>query len=251
MGLPFAYLAKHVFNLFIDDDDDWEELMRRHTPKWAARAAFRGIPSALLGNDMSWRVQGTDVLGVPIGFQVAGMAQKRAAQARKMWGQGEFLDAVFHLTPDMVRNPYRAYLGYAEGGERKGVPPIHYSFQEAVTKFLGFTPTREAEAWKVQEITRKKKEARLDKLGDFAERWIKARKQNDPRMMRELKRDVAEYNRKQREKGLKGIKIPWKTVVQSAKRRRKGRERGYLENIPKYMEKFSRETQESFGLTEK
>jgi len=62
-------------------------------PKTVGRAVARGILAVLLGSDISWTVQGTDALGIPIGFQIAGMGKRRAQKAYKLFGQGEYLEA--------------------------------------------------------------------------------------------------------------------------------------------------------------
>jgi hypothetical protein len=248
IGLPFSWLAQTIFNIFTDDDDDWEVLMRKHMPKTLGRIVTRGLPAALLGNDMSWRVQGTDALGIPIGFQIAGMGKRRLKRAWKLHGQGEDLDAIFHLMPDMIRNPFRAVVGLQEGGEGRGKPPIKYTAREAVVKGLGFTPTREAETFKTEEVIRRRKEIRSRKLEDFAERYLIARKKGDIEARKRLRKDIRAYNVRQRQKGASGVKILWKTVVDSAKRRLKTRTKGYGAQHPRYMRKFQKETQRSLGL---
>jgi hypothetical protein len=248
IGMPFAWLAQPIINLFSDDDDDWEVLIRKHMPKTAGRLITRGIPAALLGNDMSWRVQGTDALGIPIGFQILGMGKRRAARAIKLHGQGEDLDAVFHMMPDMIRNPYRAVVGYREGGTGRGKPPIKYTGKEAVIKGFGFTPTREAETFKTEEVVRRRKEVRSAKLEDFAERYLISRKSGNIEARNQLKKEVRQYNIRQRKKGKSGVKILWKDVLISAKRRLKSRRKGYGKQHPRYMKKFQEETQLSLGL---
>lgn len=248
LGLPFSWLGTMIWNLFNDDEDDWEVLMRKYLPKTAGRTITRGIPAALLGNDMSWRIEGTDVFGLPVGFQIATMAKKRAEKAHKLWGQGEYLDAVFHLTPDMIRNPYRAVVGFAEGGERTGVPPIKYTAYEALTKGLGFTPTREAETYKAGEVTRKARQFRLDNLENFAERYLIARKKKDKDAVIELREDLREYNQRQKKKGQKSLRISWKDVTKSAKTRRRSRRKGYREHVPKYMRRYQRRVETTLNL---
>ncbi len=248
IGLPFSWMAQTILNVFLDDDDDWEVLMRKHMPKTVGRAVTRGLPAALLGNDMSWRVQGTDALGMPIGFQIIGMGQRRAQRAMKLHGQGEDLDAVFHLMPDMVRNPYRAVVGFKEGGEARGKPPIKYSAGEAVVKGLGYTPTREAETFKTEEVVRGRERLRAQKLEDYAERFLIARKKGDIEARKLLKKEVRAYNVRQRKKGDLGVRIFWKDVIGSAKRRLKTRNKGYGEQHPRRMRRFQKETQRSLGL---
>jgi hypothetical protein len=247
MGLPFAWLGSWIWKLFNEPEDDWEAVMHRKLPKKAATLVSRGIPAALLGNDMSWRVQGTDVVGLPIGFQLFGTAKRRGKQAARLWGQGEYLDAIFHLTPDMVRNPYRAVIGFTEGGTRRGVPPIKYTTGEAITRGLGFSPTRESEAYKASELVTEKKRDRDKKLADFAERLMVARQKGRPGDIKELMRDVAEYNRKERSRGVRGVPIPWKTINSSAKKRLKSKQTPYGENIPKYLRGYQRQIKSDIG----
>lgn len=248
MALPFAYLAQSVLNLFDDDEEDWEVLMRKYMPKRLGRAITRGIPAAFLGNDMSWRVQGTDVIGMPIGFQIAQMGKKRLEIAYKIWEQGDEVAAIFYLMPDMIRNPYRAVMGYKEGGTRTGVPPIKYTVGEAITKAMSFTPTREAEAYKAAEVTKKARELRLDNLANFAERYLRARKDKDREAVVELRNDLREYNRRQKKKNRKSLRISWKDVTTSAKQRRKYRGKAYREHTPKYMRGYQKNVEETLGL---
>lgn len=248
LGLPFSYLAQAILNLFDDDEEDWEVLMRKHMPKTIGRAVTRGIPAAFLGNDMSWRVQGTDVIGMPIGFQIVGMGKKRLETAYKIWERGDETAAFFYLMPDMVRNPYRAVMGYREGGTRIGVAPIKYTAGEAITKTLSFTPTREAEAWKASEVTRNARKLRLENLANYAERYLRARKDKDREAVIELRSDIREYNRRQKEKNRKSLRISWKDVTTSAKQRRKYRGKSYREHTPKYMRRYQKRVEETLGL---
>jgi len=247
IGLPFAWLAQPILDLFDDDEEDWEVLIRKHMPKTVGRAVARGIPAVLLGSDMSWRVQGTDALGIPIGFQIAEMGKRRAQKAHKLFGQGEYLDALFHLAPDMIRNPYRAYIGFKEGGERVGVPPIKYALGEAATKSLGFTPTREAETYKAISVTRKRRENRLEDLERFAERYLIARKRKDGAAIENLRAEVKKYNARLREKEQGDLAIKWSDVVSSSRKRRRSREKVYAEHTPRYMKHYQKEVSQTLG----
>ena len=246
IGLPFFWLAQPILDFFTQEGYDWEIAIRKKTSKFLGRLITRGVPAALLGNDMSWRVQGTDALGIPIGFQIGQMLLKRGQNAWKLHGQGEDLDALFQLMPDMFRNPYKAVVGFREGGTRKGVPPIKYTPYEASTKALGFTPTREAEAFKSQEVVRNQKLARSKKLENFAERYLIAKKKYDFSEIRAIKKEVFDYNARQRKEG--GVILPWADVKASAKARDKSRSKGFGEDQPKYMRKFQKETQKNLGL---
>ncbi|MFW5931113.1 MAG: PLxRFG domain-containing protein, partial [Desulfosalsimonas sp.] len=244
-AMPFIYLAQAAINLFDDDNEDWETLMRRHTPKPVGRLVSKGLP-AMLGNDFSFRVQGTDVFGAPIGFQIAGQLKRRAQTAAERWGQYEYGGAIFHLMPDFIRNPYRAYLGYTEGGEREGAPPIKYGAGEAAWRALGFSPTRESETYEATGAARKQYYRRLDKLENYAERYIAY--QHNPAEINRLRQEVRQYNIEQRKKGDRGLPIPWKDVISSAKQRRTTRHKGYTERLPKYMEDYQKEVHQDYGL---
>ena len=246
IGLPFAYLGQTVYNLFSDDEDDWEILMRRHMPKEFGRAVTRGLPAAIIGNDFSWRIQGTDVLGMPIGLQIIEMGGKRLKKAQRFYEQDRLLDALFVLMPDIMRSPYQGVMGAIEGGEKTGRAPIKYTAGEAVTRGLGFTPTRESEAYKVGEVIQKVKESRLERLGDFAERYIIALK--DRAKMDSLRKDVYEYNQKQKARGVSGVPIILSDVIKSAKTRIKDRGKGYLERAPKYLQSYQKNIENSMGL---
>ena len=241
-GLPFAYLAQPILDFFGDDsDDDWEVELRKLMPKRIGRTVTRGIPAAFLGNDMSWRVQGTDVIGLPIGFQIVGMGKKRIEKSRKLWGQGEELDSIFHLMPDMIRNPYRAVVGFKEGGERPGRPPIKYTPYEALVKALSFTPVRESEAWKIGELTRKRRDSRLKKLDNLSNRFIIAIQEGDNKKRIAVLNDLAEYNKRQAKKGAEGVLLAPKDLGRSVKLRLRFRAKGYKERFPRYMRPYYRE----------
>lgn len=248
-ALPFVWAAQALWNAVDDDDEDFESMIRKIAPGNIGRVVSRGVP-ALIGNDMSWRIQGTDVLGVPIGFQVATMGKRRLEQTMDLWNQNEHLAAAFHLAPDMVRNPWKAYLGYTEGGERRGVPPVKYTAGEAAWKALGFTPTREAEVYDIATQARTKREARLGKLEDFAEELIRAHKAKDLQAIGKLKADIQKYNKKEIEKGSLGVPIQWKDIVASAKQRMRMRGKGFVETLPKYMQRFQKQQQENYGIAE-
>ncbi len=245
-GLPFSYLGQTVYNLFADDDDDWEVLMRKHMPKEVGRTISRGLPAAIIGNDFSWRVQGTDVLGLPIGFEIIKMGGKRIEKAQRFYEQDRLLDMVFVLTPDIVRSPYQAVMGAIEGGEATGRAPIKYTAGEAITRGLGFTPTREAEAYKVGEVIQTKKTLRTERLGDFAERYIIALENSEK--MESLRKDIFEYNQKQKEKGVEGLPIMMSDIIKSAKIRIKDRRKGYLDRAPKYLHKYQDSIENSMGI---
>ena len=257
VGMPFSEfgipIARAIWNLFNDpDDDDLEVAFRKHFPKPVGRAIARGLP-AVFGNDFSWRVQGTDVLGMPIGWELIQTMARRRKKAAQLWQEDEKWGAVFHLAPDMARNPFQAVVGFKEGGERRGVPPIRYSTGEAVTRGLGFTPTREAETYHAVQVTKEKREGRLETLEAFAERFIRARKEGGEKgrkLMGALQRDWQEYNRKERKKGKSGVLIAWTDITKSARLRTRSRAKGYAERVPKYLKRYQEETMGAMGLNQ-
>lgn len=253
LGTPLSWalepLALFIYNLFSgDDEDDLEVALRKHMPKTLGRGVVRGIPAALLGNDMSWRIQGTDVIGMPVGWELIEMGKRRYEQAQRRWNQGERVDALFHMTPDLLRNPYKAYLGFTEGGTRRDVPPIKYTVGETINRGLGFSPTRESEKYKAVSLTKEKRQRRLEKLEDFAERLMRARKKRDSKAITKLRNDVADYNREERKKGDSGVPIPWKTITSSTKKRQAAKDAAYGENLPGYMQGYKKTVQSSLGL---
>jgi len=147
----------------------------------------------------------------------------------------------------MIRNPYRAVVGFKEGGERVGVAPIKYTAGEAVTKALGFTPTREAETYKAVSVTRKRRENRLEALERFAERYLIARKQQDGAAVKKLRAEVRKHNQDLREKGQRYLAIKWSDVVSSSRKRRRSREKGYAEHPPRYMRRYQEEVSQTLG----
>ena len=254
VGMPFSEfgipIARAIWNLFLDDEDDLEVAFRKHFPKPVGRTVARGLP-AVFGNDFSWRVQGTDVLGMPIGWELIQTMARRGKKAAQLWQEDEKWGAAFHLAPDMFRNPFQAVVGFKEGGERRGVPPVKYTTGEAVTRGLGFTPTREAETYHAVQVTKEKREDRLETLEAFAERFIRARKEGGEKgkkLMGALQRDWQQYNRKERKKGKSGVLIAWTDIMKSARLRTRSRGKGYVERVPKYLRRYQEQTMGAMGL---
>jgi hypothetical protein len=267
-ALPFAFLAKLIYAFFTEPEDDWEKLIYEgKAPKpfswvhWGkmvpdslekpiARGVVRGIP-AVFGNDMSWRVEGTDILGAPIGFQTMQTIYRRAIKRGFVpISRGDYAQGLFMMMPDFLMNPYRAF--FAEGGTGiEGLPPIEYTPGESVWKAMGFTPTRETETWASQRIAGEKRSERLDDMRQFADRYNKALEGKDMKSMAKLRKEVNEYNITERSKGIEGIMIPWDDVRKSAKRRREAKEKGYPERMPKYMRPFQKELSKTFGLNQR
>jgi hypothetical protein len=256
-ALPFAFLAKLAQKLFDDPEDDWEkwlyeqtakpEMLPESMKKAMARGLTKGLPS-ILGNDLSWRVEGTDILGAPIGLQTARQIfYYKPRTALKQLQRGEGWHTLFFMLPDMLANPYKAF--FVEGGTGiEGHPPIEYTTPEKVIRGMGFSPTREGEVRKAQEISKRKHELRLNKLEHFAERLIQAQKKPDRRDLVDLLHDVKEYNKQESAKKREGLPIPWNDIVKSAKQRKKGREKAFNQRLPKYMRPFQKEVGESFGI---
>lgn len=248
LGLPFSWLAMLIWNLFKEPEEDLEKKIRqflRYKP--FGRMVVRGIP-AVFGSDMSWRIQGTDIFGTPLGLETAKTILRRWRFGKKLWQQGDLQSALFMAAPDFLMNPYKAIVGYKEGGEREGVPPIKYTKSEAAWKALGFTPTREVEAFKIVSLAKEKRKRRLEKLETFAERYIQAIRKRDFNAFYKLKQDVLEDYRKERAKGAEGAPITWEDIKKSAKIRMKFRKKGYMERVPKYMLPYEKAIAKSYGL---
>ena len=249
-ALPGMFIFKLLQKWFDDPEDDWEKWIREHTPTAAGRAITRGIPS-VFGNDLSWRVEGTDILGAPIGIQTAQTIYRRVGNAWKEIKRGEELHALFMALPDLVRNPYLAFSETMAGTGIEGRPPVKYEGMEKAWKAGGFTPTRESEARAAQDISRRKREGRLEAIENFAEKYIIAQRKNDEKALEAVRQEVREYNEDERAKGDEGLIITWqKDIIPSAKRRRTVREKGYAQRLPKYMRRYQGKTEEAFGLTE-
>ena len=252
-ALPFSFLAKAIYAAFTDPEDDWErliyeniqnaEVLPEFVKKPLARTLTRGLP-ATIGNDMSWRVEGTDIFGAPIGFQTAKQIYRKARyHAIEPVLRGEEWHTLLMAMPDMIANPYKAFI--AEGGTGiEGRPPIEYTGRERAWKAMGFTPTRESETRTAQHIAWEKREQRLDKIRGWADKWLKADQAEKAALRKEI---IAEY-KKEKAKGKQGVPITVRNVIDSAKRRKKAREKGYEERLPKYMRPFQRDTGRAFGL---
>ena len=196
---------------------------------------------------MSWRVEGTDILGGPIGIQTAKtIANRIYKHGYKPIKRGEYYHTIFLAMPDMLMNPYKAF--FIEGGAGiEGKPPIEYTTGEKLWKAAGFTPTREAEAWKTQEIAREARQRRLEKIAGFAERYLQAKKRRKLSDIQDIRKDLRQYNAEERKKGKEGLIISWKNdIIRSASRREKAREKGYEERLPKYMRKYQEEIKKAY-----
>jgi hypothetical protein len=249
LGVPFMFLIKFLWNLVEDDPDkDPEKLIREHTNKPIGRAITRGIP-AMFGNDMSWRVEGTDILDIPIGFQTIKTIKGRFDKGVRAFEQHDYWGAVFQASPDMMMNPYKAVVGYKEGGEKKSAPAIKYTKTEAMIKGAGFTPTREAETYKAQELSRKKRDQRLKKIAEWTERYIVALREKDTQSALKIYQEVSAYNKTERLKGASGVGVSWKKDIEGGlKRKVKSRAKGYDESLPQYMRQYQQETGKAFKL---
>ncbi|MFP4087535.1 MAG: hypothetical protein ACLFUL_12170, partial [Desulfobacteraceae bacterium] len=249
-ALPFSFLAEFIYNLFADPDDDWEKKIYENAPKPIARGITGGIPK-VFGNDMSWRIEGTDILGAPIGFQTAQTIWRRGERGYESLKRGDYLDALFFAAPDMAMNPYKALFSERQGTGIKGRSPIKYTKGEKVWKAMGFTPTRESETWKAQDIARRKREQRLDKLEEFAEKYIKiAEIKSGAEKLKAYARfmkEVKEYQKEQAEKD-GYVMLTDEDIAQSAMRRYKMRNKGYELRLPKYMWPYQAKVRKAFGL---
>jgi hypothetical protein len=247
-GFPFmSVLSRIVFDLFkADPDDDPEKLVKEALQDHpsVARAITRGIPS-VMGNDMSYRIEGTDVFDIPVGFATMQTIYRRLKKGYSFLEEGDIKGALFLAAPDMFKNPYEALRGMEEGGERRGLPPIKYTEGEAAWKAMGFTPTREAETYKAVELTQKKRERRLAKLESYAERYLIARKEGDREALSALRDEVVTARKEEIAKGRAGVPINWKDVMKSAKLRGKAINKGYVEKVPKYMQRYQKQVQET------
>jgi hypothetical protein len=249
-ALPFSWLAKLIWKAFSDPEDDWEKKIYENAPVDVARGITRGIP-AVFGNDMSWKVEGTDIfLGPPTGFQAGRSIYRRVwERGIKPVSEGDYWHVLFMAFPDMVMNPYRAY--WKEGGTgRAGAPVIEYTPGEKAVAALGFTPTREGETRKAQEIARDKQQEHQEHIRKWADRLNAARRDRDNAAVREIYGEVREFNLEQRKAGRAGLPVLWRDVLEAGKRRKKMKERPYEERAPKYMRGFQREMGQALGITE-
>ena len=247
-ALPFWFLGKLAYSIFTDPEDDYEKLLHKYLGKYPARGIVRGLP-AVFGNDLSWRVEGTDILGLPVGASIAKQFYQKIGKAQKAASEHDYSRALFTLAPDFVRNPYNAVAGYLWGGTRPGYPIIKYTPYEAATKALGFSPTREAEAQQLNRIFTEKKLERNKQLEVFAEDYLYAKNNRDYKAMSEVRKNVMDYNTKERAKGSEGLPIKMDTVRQSAKTRDKARETPPLEHYPKYMKKMRKAGEAEMDLS--
>ena len=242
-ALPFAWLAGFIYRLFTDPSDDWEKWLYENTGKNFARATSRGIP-AVFGSDLSWRIQGTDIIDLPVGFQTGKTIYKRVQGGYKLIKRGDVAAGIFMAMPDMIRNPYIAF-GLEGGTGIEGTPPIEYTPGEKVYKALGFTPTREAETRSAQELATREQKRRAEKIADFAELFIHAKTQEDRQA---VLADLATYNAEQKKDG--GVMITGKALRSAILRRQKNRAKAYAERKPKYMRQFQQDIGEAYGFNE-
>ena len=246
-GLPFMWLATAIYKVLNDPEDDWDKLLYKYLPKPAARAIVRGLPS-VIGADMSKKVEGTDIVGIPYGFQAGKAILSRYGKSKAYLDQYDYTSAFFHIMPDMVLNPYKALMGYREGGKTKRGGPAKLSAGEAVGQSMGFMPTSTSEALAVADITKRKNEARLNKTGEFANSYNKALQDKDQKRMSGLWKDVMKYNTIEQAKGREGTPVSWKDVRESAKRRTETAGKSILEKVPLRMRPFEQEQVKQFGL---
>ena len=246
-ALPFSFLGRWIWALFTDAEKDPDKILYEKLPIPIARGITKGIP-AVFGNDLSWKVEGTDIFGAPIGYQTAKQIWRRVRyRGIEPIRRGEYWHTMFMGMPDFLMNPYKAF--FLEGGSGvEGTHPIVYSPTEKVYKALGFTPTRETEVRQVRAISQTKRQERLNKINELAEMLIQSRKRKSQKRREALFRDMKKWNERERSRGIRGLTISFKDIDKSAKRKTKHRDQPFDESLPRYMRPFQKSTARSFGL---
>jgi predicted double-glycine peptidase len=251
-SFPFGWILKKIWNMLFDPDKDAELQIYEHTPKFVSRMVTKGIPAAF-GLDMSRAVEGTDIFGAPIGYEVA------KSMKRKIWDytmipivkRGDW-SALYHAAPDFVANPIKAFWGEKQGSGVEGNPPIKYTTSEKILKAGGFVPTRETETRNIRTLGMRKQQDRLDEVNKLAERYIQANKETDPaekqRARAKIYADMIKWNQSLSDRS-KSLKLTSKDYVTAAKRKETYRGKGYEERLPEYMDKYQQELGETFGVT--
>ena len=231
-ALPFYGLAQAAATLFGDDDDeDWETMIRRQVDGVLGEGITRGVPAMMGLFDMSQSVEGTNVFQTPVGFQVLQQMKKRLGAAYDMALHDEYSAAAFHLTPDFIRNPYRALWGMKQGGEHRFAPPIKYTGKEAATRAIGLTPPRESEAYRQAQQTMGMQEKRAGKISSMARRVMVDRTE-----IGKVRKEISEYNKQAMKKRLP--RIVWNDIMESIQRQKKSRTEDMTDRPAKYMEPY-------------
>jgi hypothetical protein len=233
-ALPFYGLAQAVATLFGDDDDeDWETMVRRHVDGVLGEGITRGTPAMMGLFDMSMSVEGTNIFQTPVGIQVLQNMKKRLGQSWDMALHDEYSAAAFHMTPDFMRNPYRAFWGMRAGGEHRYAPPIKYTGKEAATRALGLTPPRESEAYRKAQQTLEMQTKRSEKIRNMARRVMVDRSE-----IRKVRKEISEYNKQAMKKRLP--RIVWNDIMDSINRQKKSRTEDMTDRPAKYMDKYTK-----------
>jgi hypothetical protein len=205
------------------------------------RLMFRGLPAAVMGFDLSprmahhlpWTFLAKGFSGAFLGnkenlWQFAGTAlgpmesMGRSMRALQENAPGRAVEA---MAPTWLRNPMAAHRLYTRGPETVSGRQImgedlkHHkmSLGEAAYKALGVQPVRLSEEQGKYETTRKLEETTQGKLRDLASRYMEARRKRDEGKsrrdnegvaqgeegMRQVLRELSEYNRSMTKAGRK------------------------------------------------
>jgi len=203
-ALPFAKLFQVIMRSLFGEDDK-EELT-----KWQI-ALQKGLPAAFLGVDMSDRVaidlmsvtkiaeqvENKDVVDTLSDVRnyigaVGNLLLGRIPTGVDVLMQGNTLDGMARLLPDMIGNPLKAISGAKYGvvtssgnvlKDTETKKPLKYTTYEAIVRAIGYTPTRESLAWdaKSKEFRIKAKSAELrdNAVQKATKDWEKAGKNPD------------------------------------------------------------------------
>ena len=163
---PFIKFIKHHLRSDYGIDVD-KELKEKGVPPKVITAINKGIPSALLGTDLSTSL----TLDLPFSdVETAADALRDLASPGgvALWRMAEgFTDFIYanneqdrlkaieKMMPAFIRNPIKAYRGMEYGltsrsnipvwqiSSQYGIQPYKYSKKNAIRRFLGFMPTSE------------------------------------------------------------------------------------------------------------
>jgi hypothetical protein len=236
-GAPFFGTAALLYNLFKeDDDDDLETVVRKAIDeRW-----YGGLGNYIFGAELSSRIglsnfvfresfnasespylfQTLEQLGGPL----VGMGLS-AERGMKLIGDGELRRGIELLMPvPFLRNISKSERFSTEGATTlagdKIIDPV--TAKEALFQLLGFTPAQYIQQLEKNASRYRFQNAMKEQRTKLYNRYYKAVKDHDLDAIKQVREDIAEYNRRFPENA-----ISQKTIAQSMK----GKERRSAMNL--------------------
>lgn len=231
-------IAMLMAGLFMDDDEDPEEALKRGMvntlgPNLAGLALY-GAPGHITGTALS------ESVGIPDLWFRSPDSEKEADEAMQYWleqmlgavpaiamqmgrgvkyiGQGEEYRGIETMLPKMLKDPMKSYRFATEGAKNmKGDTVADVTWSDVVKQATGFTPARISEQYKINNLNYNKQQQVLKARKELMDGYYKAVKADDNAAVDEVLTQIEKYNEKNPDQP-----ITPKGLIQSIKTRERG-----------------------------